>query len=215
MQRLKYVLLGTLLICIVAFLHYALPQVDVVRLVDTDVKRVDVPIESTEGATESSIRSADVYFILSETADREPRNYRNEDTFIYGKWDSADLHTKAKSIAQNPDNLVAVRHYGWRIAAFSIFPNVVAVWDVEPGYTHLPLFNIVFLTLLAGLVGYLFLRVLNFRKRMAKQRADREAERIANEARRNQDGDARAEEAKNSRALEDFLSDGAPGNDKS
>jgi hypothetical protein len=215
MQRLKYVLLGTLLICVAAFLHYALPQVDVVRLVDTDVKRVDVPIESTESAAESSVRSADVYFILAETADRAPRNYRNEDAFIYGKWDSADLHTKAKSIAQNPGNLVAVRHYGWRIAAFSIFPNAVAVWDVEPGYTHLPLFNIVFLTLLAGLVGYLFWRVRNFRKRLAKQRADREAERIANEARRNQDGGARAEEAKTNRALEDFLSDGAPGKDKS
>ena len=40
MKRLGYALVGATLIAVGAALHYALPQVDVVRLVGTDIKRV-------------------------------------------------------------------------------------------------------------------------------------------------------------------------------
>ncbi|MGM0614460.1 MAG: DUF1523 family protein, partial [Pseudomonadota bacterium] len=179
MKRLGYALIGAIVIAIGAALHYALPQVDVVRLIGTDVKRVDTQESGTDNESGNSVSTTDVYFVLTETEQGEPRNYRNEDAIIYGKFDSSNLHTRARSIAQDEDNLVAVRHYGWRLPIFSMFPNAVKVWQVEPGYRHLPIFNIVFLTLLAAGIGYLAWRI---RRVLSARREANEAARVEREA---------------------------------
>lgn len=201
MKRLGYALIGVIVIIIGAALHYALPQVDVVRLIGTDVKRVDTQENSTESESGRSVSTTDVYFVLTETQQGEPRNYRNEDALIYGKFDSSDLHTRARSIAQDEDNLVAVRHYGWRVPLFSMFPNAVKIWQVEPGYRHLPLFNIVFLTLLAGGVGYVGWRVRRFLT------VRREAARAEREAQAERERLARRDNDDSQRARDEFLSD--------
>lgn len=193
-----------------AILHYALPQVDVVRIVGTDVKRVDAPQDSGETNAETGLRTVDVYFVLAETPNGDVRNYRNEDALIYGKFDSSDLHTRIRSISQNEENLVAIRHYGWRVPLFSMFPNAVSVWDVEPGYRHLPIFNIIVLGLLAGVIGYAVLRIRKVRARLAAQREVREAERAAEARRAEERAVASDTAADRNKALDDFLGEGRP-----
>lgn len=200
MKKLRYTFIGIAAIMIMAALHYFLPQVDVVRIVGTDVKRVDTKGSATAENSDVAVRTTDVYFILTETMDGEPRNYRNEDALIYGKFDSSNLHTRARSIGQNEQNLVAVRHYGWRLTIFSMFPNAVKIWEVEPGYRHLPIFNILFLTLLAGGIGYIFWKIRNFRQRLSDRQKAREAERVIENKAQNQDEERQ-------RVLDDFLSD--------
>lgn len=204
MKRFGYALIGVIVIAIGAALHYALPQVDVVRLIGTDVKRVDTQESSTDNESGNSVSTTDVYFVLTETEQGEPRNYRNEDAIIYGKFDSSNLHTRARSIAQDEDNLVAVRHYGWRLPIFSMFPNAVKVWQVEPGYRHLPIFNIVFLTLLAAGIGYLAWRI---RRVISARREAKEAARVEREAQAERERMARRDNDESQRARDAFLSD--------
>jgi len=210
MRRLATVAKIIAALTLAAALHYALPQVDVVRIVGTDVKRVDSTQQTREETADTDLRTVDVYFILAETSDGDVRNYRNEDALIYGKFDSSDLHTRARSISQNQANIVAIRHYGWRISFLSMFPNAVAVWEVESDYRHLPIFNIIVLGLLVSGVGYVIFRLRKIRARLAKQRAEREAERAAEEFRRAQErvavSDATADRNK---ARDDFLSEGS------
>ena len=209
MKRLRNALFAAIVLTVAAILHYTLPQVDVVRIVGTDVKRVDAPQDAGERSTDTGMRTADIYFILAETNSGSVRNYRNEDALLYGKFDSSDLHTRARSISQNEKNTVAIRHYGWRLPLFSMFPNATSIWEVEPGYRHLPLFNTVFLALLAGGVGYVAWRVRKIRLRLAAQRAERETEAAAKaerQARERADLKANDPVSKDrNEALEDFV----------
>lgn len=204
MKRFKQGLIGAIVIVIVAVLHYALPQVDVVRLVGTDVKRVDTQESTNDNQSSGSVSTTDVYFVLAETEQGEPRNYRNEDAIIYGKFDSSNLNTRARSISQDEDNLTAVRHYGWRLPLFSLFPNAVKIWRVEPGYRHFPLFNIVFLTLLAAGLGYVVWRV---RRALSARHEANEAARLEREAQAERERMARRDNDESQRARDEFLSD--------
>jgi hypothetical protein len=209
MKWIKYALLAALVTTVASVLHYTLPQVDVVRIVGTDVKRVDAPQDASETNADTGMRTTDVYFILAETESGAVRNYRNEDALLYGKFDSSDLHTRARSISQNEENIVAIRHYGWRLPLFSMFPNATSVWEVEPGYRHLPLFNIVVLVLLASGLGYTTWRVRRIQIRIAEARAEREAEAAAKakrEAQGRAERDASTRDVRSrDKALEDFL----------
>lgn len=201
MRSIKYTLSGLALSAFAAGLHYALPQVDVVRVVGTDVKRVDVT-EVASGSEEPRVRTSDVYFLLAESPGGRVRNYRNQDAWVYLKFDSSDLHTRLRSISQDEENLVAVRHYGWRIPVFSAFPNAVNAWPVEPGYRHIPVFNILFLSILFSGIGYLGWRIRRFRQAWT--------ERLEQEARAQREADARRDRERRKapgKDLEDFLSE--------
>ena len=140
MRYVGYVLLLLILLVGAAFLHYTLPQNDVVRIVNTDVRRVDLGPRSRlfwsradMGTTAGDSR--DVRFIETIDPEGEPIVYRNEDTGWgwppYLKFDSANLQARAQDLVSTREDpqWVAVRHYGWRSELFSIFPNAV---DVEP-----------------------------------------------------------------------------------
>ncbi|GGX73659.1 hypothetical protein GCM10011309_24680 [Litorimonas cladophorae] len=139
------------------FLNYFLPQNDVVRIVGVDMKRVDIDkddpfwdradIGTNEGATR------DVRFINTETPKGRTRVYRNEDTGWgfppYFKFNSSDVTAQAQALAKDDDQWVAVRHYGWRIRMFSIFPNATSMKRVSgPDVFIFPYFNIFFIGLL-------------------------------------------------------------------
>jgi len=168
--------LGALPLFVVALgLHYALPQVSIVRVVGVEVKRED-----------AEQRTRDVYMIQTQLVDGGAvRVFRNEDAWRYLKFDSANLQARATALSRDEAvAAVAIRHYGWRVPVLSMFPNAISAWSVEPGYRHIPLFNIVvILLLLAG--GVLALRsITRARVRVADALARRAEERALEVANR-------------------------------
>jgi hypothetical protein len=175
---LRNVLIAIPVMILLLALNYALPQVDVVRAVGVEIKRVDVAQDA--GGQQ---RTEDVYFLQMETPEGQPRVYRNEDKLIYGKFDAANLQAKVQSFAADKQ-LVALRHYGWRLTLFSVFPNALTAWPVEDGYRHIPVFNILVWLGLAGL-GFLGVRRLRRASQIRQEnRRTREVERATRDAER-------------------------------
>jgi len=162
----KFSLLTALVVVVGMFLHYNLPRTDVVQLTGTEVKRMDSK-EPQHGS-----RTRDVRYLNAVTRDAKIRVFRNEDTGWgwppYLKFNSADVSAEAQSLIQSPDKpWVRIRYYGWRINVFSLFPNAVSLKIVDKNYTHIPWFNIIFITLLA--VGMVFV-VRVFRRLLQRLR---------------------------------------------
>jgi hypothetical protein len=168
MKYLKHIPALLLFIVGGVLLNYYLPDRDIVQVVGTEVKRIDVDagapfwdradIGTTEGATR------DVRFINTSRDNGKERVYRNEDTGWgfppYFKFDSGDLTARAQGLARGDDQWVAVRHYGWRIKMFSIFPNATSIKPVAgPNALLIPWFNIVFISLLL-LIWFLLWRMV-------------------------------------------------------
>ncbi len=149
------------LVVAILFLHFYLPSKDVVRIVDTDVKRMDVTSRDsvTEGQGGTPARTRDVRFINTvwPGPDGGVRVYRNEETDWgfpwYFKFDSGNLQTEAQDLRSTKDNpiWVVMTHYGWRIEILSMFPNAVALERIDdPDYVPIPWFRIVFFVLSAA-----------------------------------------------------------------
>lgn len=176
MRYVKWTLSILLVLLAVAFLHYTLPQHDVVRIADTYEKRVDPGENSWFWAAPDAGNSAqvnrDVFFLQSIQTNGRPMVYRNEDTSWswppYFKFDTSNLQAEAadlKSTSEAPKWAV-VTHYGWRNEFMSIYPNAVGVRAVEsPDVRIIPWFNIVFLTLLALVCLKIFRMIQKFRRR--------------------------------------------------
>lgn len=174
MRIAKYVALALLAVLVVAFLNFYLPSKDVVRIVGTDVKRMDVVNRDfvKEGDGKSVGNTRDVRFVNAVWEDGSPRVYRNEETDWgfpwYFKFDSGNVQAKAQNLASTQENpkWVVVTHYGWRIQIFSMFPNAVDIEQVDgPDYTPVPWFNIVFLISLAVLIWAIFSFLMRLRER--------------------------------------------------
>ena len=160
------------------FLHYTLPQHDIVRIVGANTQRMDLGSTSwffaapDTGTAVTADGSRDVKFIQTIQQNGKPMVYRNEDTGWgwppYFKVNSFDLQTEASDLnsTEAAPKWVMITHYGWRNQFFTIFPNAVGMKQVEdPGMTVIPWFNIVFFVLL-GLFGLFIRRVwLQFRER--------------------------------------------------
>lgn len=150
----------TLVVVVLGFLHFYLPSKDVVRIVGTDVKRMDARSGEfiSEGSAAPAVFTRDVRFINSVWPGGSPSVYRNEETGWgfpwYFKFDSANVQARAQNLvstAANPTWTV-VTHYGWRIEILSMFPNAVRV-EAAPSkdYFPIPWFRIaIFLLLLVG-----------------------------------------------------------------
>jgi hypothetical protein len=153
---------------VAAFLHYVLPRHDVVRIVNTEVRRVDASGKPVGGG-ENAGASRDVFYIFAEDVDdKAPRVYRNEDTGWgfppYFKFNSADEQAIASSIAQER-GVALITKYGWRVHLFSWFPNATNVRRWDPAHSVTPWFNIVFFVTLFALAGWLTVRVRRKRAR--------------------------------------------------
>ena len=140
-------------VLLAAFLHYSLPSRDLVRIVGTDVARKDVRRQDAEGNPVTVTR--DVRFIYAKWPDGDDRVYRNEDTGWgwppYLKFDTADLAGDATDLVSSAEtpNWVVIRHYGWRIPMFSMFPNALSIRKaMGPDERLLPWFNLLFISLL-------------------------------------------------------------------
>ncbi|MEM9061060.1 MAG: DUF1523 family protein [Pseudomonadota bacterium] len=170
MGYVKWVFFALILALIASFLHYYLPQNDVVRIVSTEVVRED--FETTDAQGNAITRTRDVRYIKAAWPDGSPSVYANEDTGwgfpFYFKFDTANLAAEADSSASTPDNpkWMLVRHYGWRITYWSWFPNAVSLRPADgPDSSPFPWFNAIFLTVLITGVLVLYRMLIILRKR--------------------------------------------------
>lgn len=145
-----------------SFLHYTLPQRDIVRISETTEIRIDfsaynrIFYTSGDSGGGSDVDQRDIRFIRTIRVDGSPSVYRNEDTGLFGwppyfKTDSEDMQTRAGALASTEDDpqWVLVTHYGWRSNALSIYPNVIGLRAVDgPDDKPFPWLNIVILGLL-------------------------------------------------------------------
>ncbi len=184
MKWIKRVFIGLVIIVFAALLHYFLPSRDIVQIVGTDVKRMDIgnsPWWDKPDAGTQKQSTRDVRFINSVWPDGKARVYRNEDTNWsfppYFKFDSGDLSARAQSLANQKDDetWVAVYHYGWRIKLLSMFPNAYKIRQVAgPDARLVPWFNIAFLSLLA----FTLISIWRLWRKFKRKRIDPIAEKI-------------------------------------
>lgn len=179
---LRYIKWGFwIIICTVvaAFLHYTLPQRDIVYITNTSNRLMtfgsnsifwaspDSGTDETAGAVQR-----DILFIDAVRRNGSVIVYRNEDTgWIwppYFKFDSSNLQAEARNLVSTEaaPRWVAMRHYGWRAPWMSVFPNAISVTEVEgPDVRLIPWFNIIFLTFLFAVVWAVRVRWVRFRDR--------------------------------------------------
>lgn len=166
MAAVKWIFRLAIIGLIAAALHYSLPSRDVVRVLNTDVKREDVLRTDDQGNRVEVTR--DVRYINSVEPDGDPRVYRNEDNAWYLKFDSANLNAEAENLAstENDPRWAVVTHYGWRIPFFSMFPNAISIRPASgPDEPLTPWMNIFIVS--AIVIGLLLLRrfvLLMFRR---------------------------------------------------
>ena len=187
MRRVKWAVWIVVAVLVAAFLHYELPQHDIVRITNTYNRLTTVGAEnswayaSPDTGTAESATTRDIRFIEAAYEDGSVVVYRNEDTGWvwppYFKYDSSNLQAEAgnlKSAAEVP-KWVSVTHYGWRFPLLSIYPNAVAVREVAgPEVQIIPYVNIIILVALA--LGLFMARRmwLQFRERMVDSNGKRQ-----------------------------------------
>jgi len=174
MKTFKRIIVFLLALITVVLIHYYLPQRDIVQVVNTDVKRMDIskgsPFWDRPDAGTDQQNTRDVRFIYTVNKNDKTRVYRNEDTGwsfpFYLKFDSSDLSAKAQNYANKEETWVAVTHYGWRIRLFSIFPNATKVKQVKgPDVFLIPWFNIVFLGIIFLFLYWIWRMVRRWKKK--------------------------------------------------
>lgn len=177
MRYVKWGLVISVLLLILGFFHYTLPQRDIVRIVNTEVRRVDFGANSifwanSDTGADGTTVNRDVRFIETIDPDGKPIVYRNEDTGWgwppYFKLDSSNLQAEARDLVSTSEapKWVAVRHYGWRNEFLSIFPNAVGVKPVAgPDGRLFPWGNVVILSVLAIALIFVWRAWVQFRER--------------------------------------------------
>lgn len=178
--KIKWGIRIVLLLIVGLFLHYTMPQRDVVQIINTYNKNTPIganwmfySIEDTGTGVETTATIRDIRFIDAVYADGDVMVYRNEDTGWfwppYFKWDSSTLQAEATNLKSDKANpqWVAVTHYGWRMPIFSIFPNAVKITPVDgPDVRLIPWVNIILLAFLAFVILMIRKMWLQFRERM-------------------------------------------------
>ena len=178
MQRIKITFRVLLFVIVGSFLHYTLPQHDLVRVTSTEIIRTDFSgwnrmFYASADAGSADQETRDLRLINTQMRDtwllgfiqRDSESvmvYRNEDTSWgwppYFKFDSADLHAEAANLARG-DDWAMITHYGWRVRWASIYPNAVSIRPVAgPDVTIIPWFNIFFFVFLG--IAVLFVRAM-------------------------------------------------------
>jgi len=162
----------------IAFLQYNLPDRDIVRVVGTFEIRDDKPAGTfgagVPDAGSKRFPNRDVRYISTKRPNDKPMVYANQDTGWgwppYFKFDTSNLTADAQDLIlryeADEEIWVAVRHYGWRIEMFSLYPNAVSMKEVDgPNARLFPIFNIVLLSLLAVLILFIWFRIRRWKKK--------------------------------------------------
>ena len=175
----KRVFWTLLVVFVLGFLHYTLPQHDIVRVTGTYNRLTTVGSENAwaysvpdSGTAEGTV-TRDIRFIETAYPDGSVMVYRNEDTgWIwppYFKYDSSNLQAEAgnlKSAAEAP-KWVVVTHYGWRLPVLSIYPNAVSVREATSVDERIIPWVSIVLVLVFGFLVFMARRMwLQFLERM-------------------------------------------------
>lgn len=182
--KLKWVLRVVLAIFALGFLHYTLPQHDIVRITGTYNRLTTVGTENAwaysvpDTGTAESATTRDIRFIEAAFENGSVIVYRNEDTGWvwppYFKYDSSNLQAEAgnlKSTVEAPKWAV-VTHYGWRFPFLSIYPNAVSVRTATgPDERIIPWVSIIVLAFLGFAIFMVRRMWLQFWERMVEPAA--------------------------------------------
>lgn len=192
MKFLKHVPALILFVVGAVLLNYYLPDRDVVRIVGTEVKRIDIskgaPFWDRADIGTNDEATRDVRFINAVLENGKTKVYRNEDTGWgfppYFKFNSSDVTAQAQDLSQIEGQWVAIRHYGWRIRLFSIFPNATSIKRVSgPDAFLIPWFNIVFIGLLLLIWFLLWRRIRAWKAKRIDPTLDKVGDSIGDAAR--------------------------------
>ncbi len=176
MAYVKWIFILVFGLLVGGFLHYTLPQHDVVRVVNTFNERRDLGdwtriFWSSPDQQSAALENRDVQFIQAVRPNGKVIVYRNEDTGWgwppYFKFDTANLFTEANDAISTKDNpeWVRIRHYGWRNELLSAFPNAVSLTPVAgPDDKPVNWISIVILTVLAAIFWAVFVRLRRFKR---------------------------------------------------
>ena len=177
MRYVKWGFLALIVLIVGSFLHYTLPQHDIVRVVGTYQERQDLGdwtriFWSSPDDQSGTLVNRDVQFIQTVRANGDPMVYRNEDTGWgwppYFKFDTASLQTEADDLRSTREapTWAVVTHYGWRSELFSIFPNAIGIREVEgPDVTIIPWVNIILLVILLLIILTIRAMLRQFKER--------------------------------------------------
>lgn len=188
MHRLKVTFRVLVALIIGVILHYALPQHDIVRVVNTYQERQDLNdwtriFWARPDDQSATLINRDVQFL--QTVKKKtflfgfvPRDatevmvYRNEDTGwswpFYFKFDTASLQTEADDLRSTPEQpkWAVMTHYGWRNEYLSAFPNAISIRPVDgPDVRIIPWFNIFFFGFLIAAIVFIRAMWMQFRER--------------------------------------------------
>lgn len=177
MQIIKWVIILGFWGFIAAFLHYTLPQRDIVTLQGTEIIRQDFSgwnrffyAQGDTGGAETAT-NRDLRLINATRANGRVMVYRNEDTGFgwppYFKLDSSNLQAEAQNAISTraAPEWYLITHYGWRFNAPTIYPNAISLTP-HPGPDApkpWPWVNILILGTLGLIVSALYVRWRRFR----------------------------------------------------
>lgn len=177
MRYIGWTLLIGFWLFLAAFLHYTLPQRDVVRVTGTEIIRKDFSgvsrlFYAQADSGDSDVGNRDLRLINTSRTDGSVSVYRNEDTGFgwppYFKLDSSNLQAEAADATSTRDapEWVVVRHYGWRSPFLSIYPNAISIRAIDGPDANigLPWVNIIILTLMAVVFYAIWVRWRRFRR---------------------------------------------------
>ena len=161
---------------VLGFLHYTLPQHDILRITGTDIIRRDFGgfnqifyADNQNG--DETVQSRDLRLISAVRSDGSVSVYRNEDTGWgwppYFKFGTSNIQAQATDLisTKNAETMtwVLLRHYGWRSELLSIYPNVVRMRVIEdPKMRVIPWQNILTLIGFFGVFWMIRVRWLRF-----------------------------------------------------
>ncbi|WP_299165313.1 DUF1523 family protein [uncultured Tateyamaria sp.] len=152
-----------------AFLHYTLPQKDIVRVTGTEIIRKDFSglsrlFYAQADSGDTDVGNRDLRLITTTRANGRVSVYRNEDTGFgwppYFKLDSSNLQAEAAEVVSTKADpqWVIVTHYGWRSPLLSIYANAISLKPVDGSDAPkgIPWINIIALTLLTLLAAFFY-----------------------------------------------------------